>query len=242
MQTPAPGLAAKRVRRLSPLPGDGAAARIPKAPSWPASTLDHPQSAQTLAADGGSLKRVLKQAGVTKDSVVRVTGPAGPAAATWLYRHGYEHAAYVPADWVAAKSSADVLLIPHACATEELADLLQSGDCLHRRRRADRSESLRTRSAPGFDSVAADASPARLSGRRAHFGPRARPSTSPEGPSRPDSGRRPSDDGTGPEVRGRCAHQSTGGRSAADAGAVPAHLAYRPLFILEPGLSARPDP
>ncbi len=116
--------------------------------------LDHPQTTQTLAADGGSLKRVLKQAGVTKDSVVRVTGPAGPAAATWLYRHGYEHAAYVPADWVAAKSSADALLIPHACATEELADLLQSGDCLHE----DGVLIVQVSSgrfAPGFDSVAA---------------------------------------------------------------------------------------
>ncbi len=57
---------------------------------------------------------------MTKDSIVRVTGPAGPVAAGWLFRHGYEHAAYVRLDWVAAKASADALLIPHACATRTL--------------------------------------------------------------------------------------------------------------------------
>jgi hypothetical protein len=116
--------------------------------------LAHLQPAHTLAADGGSLKRVLKQAGVTKDSVVRVTGPAGPVAAIWLYRHGYEHAAYVHPNWVAAKASADALLIPHACATEELADLLQGGDCLREGGVLIVQVSF-GRFAPGFDSVAA---------------------------------------------------------------------------------------
>ncbi len=57
-------------------------------------------------------------------------------------------------DWVAAKASADALLIPHACATEELADLLQGGDCLHE----DGVLIVQVSSgrfAPGFDSVAA---------------------------------------------------------------------------------------
>jgi hypothetical protein len=94
------------------------------------SDLSHLQAVHALAADGRALHRVLKQAGLTKDSVVRVTGPAGPTAALWLYRHGYEYAAYVHPNWVAAKTSADALLIPHACGAEELSGLLQDGDCV----------------------------------------------------------------------------------------------------------------
>jgi hypothetical protein len=90
----------------------------------------NPQPDEPFAIEGRVLTRVLRQARVSKESIVRVTGPAGPPTALWLYRHGYEHAAYVHPHWVAAKASADALLIPHACATEELADLLQGGDCL----------------------------------------------------------------------------------------------------------------
>ena len=94
------------------------------------SDQSHLQPGHTLAADGRALNRVLRQAGLTKDSVLRVTGPAGPAAALWLNRHGYERAAYVHPHWVAAMASADALLVPHACGTEELADLLHDGDCV----------------------------------------------------------------------------------------------------------------
>ena len=95
-----------------------------------ASDQSHLQPGHTLAADGRALNRVLRQAGLTKDSVLRVTGPAGPAAALWLNRHGYERAAYVHPNWVAAMGSADALLVPHACGAEELADLLHEGDCV----------------------------------------------------------------------------------------------------------------
>ena len=88
------------------------------------------QPAQPLAADDGALTRVLRQAGVTRQSAVRVTGPAGLTAVLWLYRHGYGQAAYVHANWVASTRSADALLIPHPCGGEELAGLLDRGDCL----------------------------------------------------------------------------------------------------------------
>ena len=76
------------------------------------------------------MTRVLQRAGVAKDSNVRVTGPDGPTTVLWLCRHGYEDAAYVHAHWVATMGSADVLLIPHACGAQELADLLKGGACL----------------------------------------------------------------------------------------------------------------
>jgi hypothetical protein len=88
------------------------------------------QPAQPLAADGAALGRVLQQAGLTKASVIRVTGPAGLTAGLWLCRHGYERAAYVHRNWVGTPGSADALLAPHACGAEELAELLQAGACL----------------------------------------------------------------------------------------------------------------
>jgi hypothetical protein len=90
----------------------------------------NPSRQHVLAADGRALARVLKQAGLTRDSVVRVTGSAGPAAALWLNRHGYDNAAYVHPNWVAANGAADALLIPQACGAEELVDLLHEGDCV----------------------------------------------------------------------------------------------------------------
>lgn len=86
--------------------------------------------AQPLAADSAALTRVLGRAGVTKQSLVRVTGSAGPTAMLWLSQHGYDRAAYVPASRVREMDPADALLIPHACPAEELADTLRSGACL----------------------------------------------------------------------------------------------------------------
>lgn len=83
------------------------------------------QPTPPLAADGAALAHALHCAGVTKASAIRVTGPAGPTAVLWLYRHGYEHADYVHAHWVATMGSVDALLVPHACGAQELADLLQ---------------------------------------------------------------------------------------------------------------------
>src|SRR5579872_7515529 len=56
-----------------------------------AAERSHGQPSQPLAADGGALSRVLKHAHLSKESVLRVTGPAGTTAAIWLNRHGYEN-------------------------------------------------------------------------------------------------------------------------------------------------------
>jgi hypothetical protein len=88
------------------------------------------QPAQPLAADGATLTMVLRKAGVTKDSLIGVTGPAALTATIWLSRHGYERATYVHADHVAAMQPADALLVPHSCGLRELRDLLKGGGCL----------------------------------------------------------------------------------------------------------------
>ena len=76
------------------------------------------------------MTRLLQRAGLTKKSVIRVTGPAGMTAIMWLYRHGYERAAYVHTNWVATMQTADALLVPHTCEVQELKDLLQAGSGL----------------------------------------------------------------------------------------------------------------
>jgi hypothetical protein len=116
-------------RRLPPNPGGGASAYTCGV-VMAAAERSHGQPSQPLAADGGALNRVLKHTHLSKESVLRVTGSAGPTAAIWLNRHGYENAAYVHPNWVGAQGFADALLIPHACATAELAQLLRSGDCV----------------------------------------------------------------------------------------------------------------
>lgn len=88
------------------------------------------QPAAPLAADGALLARILRQAGALKESVIRVTGPAGLAAVLALYRQGFEKAAYVHANWVSSTRTADVFLIPHPCGHQELDELLERGDCL----------------------------------------------------------------------------------------------------------------
>jgi hypothetical protein len=88
------------------------------------------QPTPPLAADGAALAHVLHRAGVTKGSAIRVTGPTGPTAVLWLYRHGYERAAYVHPNWVATMGSVDALLVPHACGAQELSDLLHNARCM----------------------------------------------------------------------------------------------------------------
>jgi len=88
------------------------------------------QPSPPLAADGAALARVLHQAGVAKDSLIWVTGPAGLAALIWLGREGYRQASYAHANRIAAMGAADALLIPHACGPADLAEVLRDARCL----------------------------------------------------------------------------------------------------------------
>jgi hypothetical protein len=88
------------------------------------------QPSPPLAADGAALARVLHQAGVAKNSLIWVTGPAGLAALIWLNREGYGQASYAHANRIAAMDAADALLIPHACGPADLAQMLRDAKCL----------------------------------------------------------------------------------------------------------------
>ena len=82
------------------------------------------QPSPPLAADGAALARVLHQAGVAKDSLIWVTGPAGLAVLIWLGREGYHQASYAHANRIAAMGAADALLIPHLSQVGDLPALL----------------------------------------------------------------------------------------------------------------------
>ena len=86
----------------------------------------HPfQPASPLAADGAALAYVLECAAAQRDDVIRVVGPAGPAAMLWLVKNGFDEAVYARAVGADSRAEpADVLLIPHACSGREAAALL----------------------------------------------------------------------------------------------------------------------
>ncbi len=75
---------------------------------------------------GNALSAILTEAGIDKDSVVRVTGPAGLAALLWFSRHGFNHVGYVRADNHPAVDG-DLLLVPQTCDLTGLDAILARG-------------------------------------------------------------------------------------------------------------------
>jgi hypothetical protein len=88
------------------------------------------QPVRPLGADSAALAHILRQAGVDKCSIVRVTGPAGPTAMFWLGRLGFDRAAFVHASHVADMAPTDVLIALHVCHADDLAALVGDGRCL----------------------------------------------------------------------------------------------------------------
>jgi hypothetical protein len=70
------------------------------------------------------LSVILQDAGVTKDSAVRVTGKAGLASLIWLCRMGFDNVAYVRPGDPAPTDPGDVLLVLHSASTAELEQIL----------------------------------------------------------------------------------------------------------------------
>ena len=77
-------------------------------------------------ARGDTLTEVLTAAGVNRDSIVRVTGPAGLAALLWFSRHGFNQVGYVRADNHPLVDG-DLLLIPQTCEAPVLDAILSHG-------------------------------------------------------------------------------------------------------------------
>ncbi|MGZ3403536.1 MAG: hypothetical protein ACXWKN_10035 [Phenylobacterium sp.] len=78
------------------------------------------QSAQLVA--------LLERAGITKTSIIRVTGPSSLSAMLWLCRHGYEQVGYVrAAEGCPHEQAPDALIVAHTCNEIDLKQLLAVG-------------------------------------------------------------------------------------------------------------------
>jgi hypothetical protein len=72
-------------------------------------------------AHPASLAAFLEGAGVTKTSLIRVTGPSSLPALLWLCRHGYDQVGYVRAGQGSPhEAEADAVIVAHTCGDLEL--------------------------------------------------------------------------------------------------------------------------
>jgi hypothetical protein len=78
-------------------------------------------------AHSADLVALLEQAGVHKNSLIRVTGPSGLSALLWLCRHDYEEVGYLRPGLGCPHEEADALIVAHTCDPAFLARLLAGG-------------------------------------------------------------------------------------------------------------------
>jgi hypothetical protein len=84
-----------------------------------------PLPAASAASSDHGLVRSLDEAGLSRRSLIYVTGPASLPALLWLCRQGYERAQHVhPQSPRCALEPADALLIPHLSQVGDLPALL----------------------------------------------------------------------------------------------------------------------
>lgn len=85
---------------------------------------------QSLAGDltpPAPLVELLERAGVTKSSLIRVTGPSSLSALLWLCRHGYDQVGYMrPGEGAPHEDEPDAILVAHTCGELELKPLLSA--------------------------------------------------------------------------------------------------------------------
>lgn len=70
---------------------------------------------------------LLERAGVTKSSVIRVTGPSSLSALLWLCRHDYQQVGYMRAIEGAPHEEPDAIIVAHTCNEIDLKRLLAAG-------------------------------------------------------------------------------------------------------------------
>lgn len=81
---------------------------------------------------GGSLKTapladLLESVGVSKSSIIRVTGPSSLSALLWFCRHGYEQVGYVRLGEGCPHDEPDAIIVAHTCNELDLKRLLSVG-------------------------------------------------------------------------------------------------------------------
>jgi len=72
-----------------------------------------------------TLSEILRRAGVTKQSNIRVTGAAGLASLLWFCRHGFDHVGYSRGG--PGGDDIDLLFVPQTCDLEALDGILARG-------------------------------------------------------------------------------------------------------------------
>jgi hypothetical protein len=75
---------------------------------------------------GDPLIALLARAGVTKSSLIRVTGSSGLSALLWLCRHGYDRVGYLKPG-AGPHEQPDALIVAHTCDEPTLRRLLETG-------------------------------------------------------------------------------------------------------------------
>jgi hypothetical protein len=86
-----------------------------------------PKSLHSGLSQTASLTTLLEGVGVTKSSVIRVTGPSALCALLWLCRHGYQQVGYVRAGEGSPHEEPDAILVAHTCDEVDLKRLLTVG-------------------------------------------------------------------------------------------------------------------
>jgi hypothetical protein len=79
-----------------------------------------PQAPVGAHHGAGTLIALLVRAGITRSSVIRVTGPGALTTLIWLCRHGYEQVGYVRPGEGAPHEDADAIIVAHTCDVLEL--------------------------------------------------------------------------------------------------------------------------
>ncbi|WP_293370857.1 hypothetical protein [Phenylobacterium sp.] len=86
-----------------------------------------PKSAARCTSRAAMLTTLLDGAGITRSSVIRVTGDGALAGLLWLRRHGYEGVGYGWSGANAPRLEPDAVLVAHTCDEITLKRLLAVG-------------------------------------------------------------------------------------------------------------------
>jgi hypothetical protein len=74
-----------------------------------------------------SFAELLESVGVSKSSVIRVTGPSSLSALIWFCRHGFEQVGYVRPGEGCLHEEPDAIIVAHTCNELDLKRLLSVG-------------------------------------------------------------------------------------------------------------------
>jgi hypothetical protein len=77
--------------------------------------------------DGAPLESLLAEVGVTKSSVIHITGQGALGALLWFCHHDFEHVGYVRPGDGSPHESPDAVIVAHTCNELELKRLLAMG-------------------------------------------------------------------------------------------------------------------